>query len=497
MTNGGIHPIVLGFLTMLCYGIPLSCGNDGKSGAGASQEPSTEDPPAPPESILSDLSGSVFLDSKDHPAVSYIVRLINHSSGLIEELSVDETGRFSIPVTKFSATQMYSLDLLTNDRVRVGDFDLLPAIPGAQNGFSYTSGEGGSDLGASIVLTDGFGLINIAGTKIGGYISGGFIAHEGAYSALDLSLPSGVASVSLGSTLHPSSTIQVLEAYYLRAKYPAKYANALSENAGVAVRVKGKGIAGLEGVRVISGPAWLQSAVKLTDAQTLGDLWAKADFEIPIVSDFVAEALVLTGQLIDEKSTLGIQIKVKNNAVAFVNKTLDRIIVIPPKVGSITINSAQLVEIDYENAISENGLSRPFTWSTGTIKMGVNMPVTVSGTVMDSSILVVGAIKFTYYSLSETGDLKEEVVKAGEYPQPFNSSGSAPADGNIQRHWDPESATMRYSLDATANQSLDRLNFLIDSETLMFTAANINRVKAVVTMIGASDETSTIVWFRK
>jgi hypothetical protein len=476
--------------------ILLSCGNGGKSKGGQQAATGGESPPAT-QSGLTELTGSVFVDSSDQPAESYIIALIDHTDLVVEEEALGSDGIFSFPLTKFVGDHIYSLELLSDNRIRVDDFDLLPAITGDQNGFTYTPGGEGSDLGFSIVRTDGFGTIDREATVIGGYISGGFTAIEGAYGAADLSMPAGVSSVLLGSTLHPTSTNQILESFYLNGNFPKKYAGALSETSGIVLRVKGKGSDKLLASRVSMGPAWISGARKIATETGLPESWSKDNFEIPTITDYSAEANVLTGGVVDEMSSLAIEIQIADKDPIFVNRMLDHVIVLPPKVDTISLNSGSEIAIDYESTTSENGLSRPFLWSAGSVRLGVHVPMTASGAALRSDTLTKATIDFTYYSINEAGDLNKASISRSDYADPFDQAGGIGTDASVRRSWNPDNFQMSYALDVAAVQGLDTIGLLIDSNALLFTKESVDRVKAVITMKGDIDETSTIVWFKK
>ena len=476
--------------------IVIACGKDG-SGNGGQPAKLVEEAPIVEPTELTALMGVIYVDDTEHPAANYIVRLLDHTSLYSEEQILGSDGQFSFPLSKFIARNIYSLELLTNNRIRVGDFDFLPDVTGGQGGFSYSTDGSGADIGATTIVTDGFGLVNVQETTLTGTLDGGFSVAEGKYSGTDLLLPTGIASAFLGSTLHPSSTNQMLESFCRNGTYPRKYHQTLDEISRIAVGVRGKGVAKMMGVRIANGPSWIENVQKISADSGLPELWSISNFEVPMVNTYFAEAYVEPGRVVEEGSSLTIEIQTKESPPIYLHRTLANIIVMPPIIESITINSALERTIDYEDSTAENGLSRPFTWSSDQVQLTIHMPKTSSGRILHADVLSKLTLELSFYSVDSAGNLVVELIKGADYPQAFSRSGLVGSEDNIKRYWDPSGSLMKYVISDAHTKSLNRLNLRIDSGILLLGTKKIVRVKAVIRMAGDLDETSTFFWLKK
>lgn len=475
--------------------LTAACGEGHK--VDSTDEAAAEEVEAPVDSGLADIYGSIAFKASAQPSVGYILRLFDHTSLNVQQTLTDSSGTYKFPIRWFIPGNSYSIELLTSDFVRVGDFDFQPAVPGVQAGFSYVDGGSGVELANIAIGVDALGQPRQDDSGLEVSLGGGFSVVEGNYQAVDFPLPAGVSSVVLGSFLKPKSSRQLLDGFYLSDVYPASYRSALEESAGVALTVKTTSGSKIYSSRVIYGPKWIERAKSIDKNSGVLGGWQEQQYQLPLLTDYVAEALLNTGGGVAIGSNLAVAIYGSNAWKAPVYRSLAEVIVSPPRVGSITLNTGPTVEIDYQDTDAENGLNRPFSYESGLITLGLSLPRSSSGAVIKTDYWTKVTVRLSYFADDGSGELTAIAVAASEYPGAFSQSHWIGEEGEIKRFWKPKQAEFTYEANEAAIIVREQIDLTVDGEALLFSNKAIARVKMEVHLSTQGDETLTWVWLKR
>lgn len=459
--------------------LTLSCGKYGTGGVKTTKPSEESDEETQP---LSQLIGSLSVNSAGAAAENYPLVLQNETTGQVKIFYVDRLGNFAVDVGELDAGEIYSLHILDED------FQYLTPIyfEGATD-FTW-QGEQGYSLGDLIVVRDSFGLIDPGSSSVQASAGSNLTPVANSTAALGVvTNPMLGVQLNFGGELLSFDPRGVLFGHHLREQYPTAHAVDLLEHSRV--WIKGTGT-NLTVASVSAGGSWLLASLwASTDATVRAQAQDWRRFNANSLSANEAgdlEAHVFPGTNVPTGSALAVTMIASDMPVTVMTKYADTI-TSPPLVYAAQQGTEPQTVFDYTDNDQQNGLTIPLCRSSGDLALELHWPKGGELTDLDAAVFQAATLKLAYYGPNAEGDEVEITPVPADYAGAYqnNLTESIPGVGSLV--WSP--SERKLTTDIT-NQNQSRMALHIPTELLLdnvtSTATVISRTELQLVVSGSS-----------
>ena len=447
------------------------------------------------------VAGKVFqakvVTSAATPLSGLIIWLYDQTDFTVRIAKTNAEGSFSFPLSAFVVEHAYSLHLLTALDVYIGTVDFDTAS-GVQNVFTYDGTAVGIDLDTLSVETDVFGEINFAATLLSGELSPGFSALSSGVEINSVSLPSTLNSVVFSKSLYLVDPQEILTAYYRKSSNMNFYQELLQRDTRLFFRVQAASAQALRFVTATANIGWMNGLTYVpgpTASLAESSQWSFVGYKVGKVDDAVFAANLLVRNSISSRQAVILRVQLANGVLYNIPRLLTGGIAMPPMVSAIGLNDV-VTSVDFDSSTAANGLSLAFEVGTSDVNLTMVPPKDANNNLLLSSSMGIVEVYFQYYQ-SILGVLTEWE------PKPTDFSGSLSASTNLaplsfaSKVWDPSLRRLTFTLDQTTAASLTTHALTLE-RGLFLLSNHASNIKTRISIVykGASQESSTIVWFK-
>lgn len=535
----------------------VACGSSGddESDAAPPEAPPTQGPPGVVQRAVA-LTGTLYLGDTDTPAAGYELWILDHSDGGMGTFPVGAAGEIAVPLSIFRVGHRYSFHVVKGDRL-LGDLDFGASTDGAQATLIYDGGYGFA-LGDVIARITSRGDIDVDDPGLGAELGGGFTLDvDSTATFATLPPPDGVESFHYKSQLVVFDPITLLYAFYHRATYPERYAEALLDQSRIVVSLSTRSKDTVTRLSLYDGGQWLDASRLAEDAADASrggaPLWSASGHIVPKTDGKSFLASVYTGALLAENSFALFRVQPASGATLTVPRLLGRVHAVPPKPTAIALDGGTPVAIDYalpasstgtdsatdtatdtatgtstattlrslqtetlgsedlrrapadraeeDSPATPQGLLTPFCYADQGVTVDYDPPLDEDGEAIVGTRYGVVAVVLDYYGVGDDGRTTLLEAAAEDFPGDFAAAYTDPAATDPTRSWDPgtRTATFTWTDEAAAAMSSARLSLWQEVFLESAGGSDVSRIRLRTYFRGKDDpgEAASALWLRR